>query len=264
MESVSCSGVSPWLLPAPTEAPFSRRNCRTRGSPFSVPPKKVLTSTSLPMSTMAFVRRIGPHASHRLLHPQPLHRRLQDHEDIRSSRNRPQHLRRDQPDFQDRKRERRESCFRWPGSVQARTSLLTDAAQSSESWPAKRSEFGEHAVWVTRSQDGELTPSGQHTLQPRGGEGIVSRIQERQAKAADAREKAGSTSVRNQDIVVWRTSSTTHNLRVENWPVMAVDKMLVVLKPVNFFWAESCYGCDAESAGGEWECVCLERRCLSG
>jgi primary-amine oxidase len=41
--------------------------------------------------------------------------------------------------------------------------------------------------------------------------------------------------VRNEDIVVWHTFGTTHNPRVEDWPVMPSEKMMVTLKPVNFF-----------------------------
>lgn len=89
---------------------------------------------------------------------------------------------------------------------------------------AKRSEFGSHAVWVTKYHDKELYAAGKHTMQSAGGEdGINSMIQSRKE------------SVRNEDIVVWHTFGTTHNPRVEEWPVMPVEKMMVTLKPVNFF-----------------------------
>lgn len=42
-------------------------------------------------------------------------------------------------------------------------------------------------------------------------------------------------SVRGEDIVVWHTFGTTHNPRVEDWPVMPTEKMMVTLKPANFF-----------------------------
>lgn len=35
--------------------------------------------------------------------------------------------------------------------------------------------------------------------------------------------------------MLWHTFGTTHNPRVEDWPVMPAEKMLVSLKPVNFF-----------------------------
>ncbi|KIV86849.1 hypothetical protein PV11_02433 [Exophiala sideris] len=96
------------------------------------------------------------------------------------------------------------------------------------SYHAKRSEFGEHAVWVTRQSDEELFSSGQHTMQSMGGQGIASWIKER-------RDKGQETSVRKEDIVIWHTFGSTHNPRTEDWPVMPVEKMTVGLKPINFF-----------------------------
>ncbi|EXJ84587.1 primary-amine oxidase [Capronia epimyces CBS 606.96] len=98
------------------------------------------------------------------------------------------------------------------------------------SYHAKRSEFAAHAVWVTRYHDDELFASGQHTMQSQGGQGIASWIRERQ-------EKKEATSVRNKDMVIWHTFGSTHNPRVEDWPVMPCEKMQVGLKPVNFFTA---------------------------
>lgn len=94
---------------------------------------------------------------------------------------------------------------------------------------AKRSEFGAHAIWVTRYSDREFFAAGQHTMQSAGGEGIASWIQQRQKDANAA------TGVRNEDIVVWHTFGTTHNPRIEDWPVMPCEKMVVGLKPVGFF-----------------------------
>lgn len=95
------------------------------------------------------------------------------------------------------------------------------------SYHARRSEFGAHAVWVTRYHDSELYAAGKHTLQSLGGEGIASWI---------ASRKDGSrSSVRNTDIVLWHTFGSTHNPRIEDWPVMPCEKMMVGLKPLNFF-----------------------------
>ena len=91
------------------------------------------------------------------------------------------------------------------------------------SFHSKRSEFGAHAVWVTKYFDKELYAAGEHTMQSLGGMGIASAIAGR------------DESVRDEDIVVWHTFGTTHNPRVEDWPVMPTEKMMVTLKPVNFF-----------------------------
>ena len=63
-------------------------------------------------------------------------------------------------------------------------------------------------------------------MQSEGGEGIASIIQHR------SKDQAG---VRNENIVVWHTFRSTHNPRIEDWPVMPCEKMAVGLKPVNFF-----------------------------
>ncbi|KAH7016888.1 copper amine oxidase [Ilyonectria destructans] len=98
------------------------------------------------------------------------------------------------------------------------------------SYHAKRSEFGQHAVWVTRYEDDDHFPSGRHTMQSSGGDGIASAIQKRKQDATGATQ-----SIRNADIVVWHTFGSTHNPRIEDWPVMPNEKMIVGLKPINFF-----------------------------
>lgn len=99
------------------------------------------------------------------------------------------------------------------------------------SYHAKRSEFAEHAIWVTRYRDTELFAAGQHTMQSLGGEGIASWIKARQG------DTQAETNVRDEDIVIWHTFGTTHIPRIEDWPVMPCEKMTVSLKPVNFFTA---------------------------
>lgn len=65
-------------------------------------------------------------------------------------------------------------------------------------------------------------------MQSAGGEGIKAWIEGRKERAEESR-------VRKEDIVLWHTFGTTHNPRVEDWPVMPCEKMTVTLKPVNFF-----------------------------
>lgn len=95
------------------------------------------------------------------------------------------------------------------------------------SYHARRSEFAKHAIWVTHYQDDELFPAGRHTMQSMGNEGIESMIKKR--------AESGESNVRNEDIVIWHTFGSTHNPRIEDWPVMPSEKISVVLKPVNFF-----------------------------
>ncbi|CAN9441950.1 unnamed protein product [Alternaria alternata] len=96
------------------------------------------------------------------------------------------------------------------------------------SFHARRSEYGKHAVWVTKYREDEMFPSGKYTMQSMGGDGIASAIEKR---AGDKKQ----ASVRNEDVVVWHTFGSTHNPRIEDWPVMPCEKMIVGLKPVNFF-----------------------------
>ncbi|KAF7162014.1 hypothetical protein CNMCM5623_007385 [Aspergillus felis] len=83
------------------------------------------------------------------------------------------------------------------------------------SYHSKRTEFAEHAVWVTRYSDEERDSAGEHTMQSLGGEGIASWI----------RSRLAPVSVRNEDIVIWHAFRTTHNPRVEDWPVMPAEKI---------------------------------------
>lgn len=97
-----------------------------------------------------------------------------------------------------------------------------------DSFHAKRSEFADHAVWVTRHEDHDHFPAGKYTMQSCGGDGLASAIERR-------RRTGEAASIRNQDIVVWHTFGSTHNPRIEDWPVMPSEKLTVGLKPVNFF-----------------------------
>lgn len=97
-----------------------------------------------------------------------------------------------------------------------------------DSYHAKRSEFCTHAIWVTRYEDNDHFPAGRYTMQSSGGDGIASAINRRNTMGT-------AQSVRNGDIVIWHTFGSTHNPRIEDWPVMPSEKMVVGLKPVNFF-----------------------------
>jgi primary-amine oxidase len=73
---------------------------------------------------------------------------------------------------------------------------------------AKRAQFAQHHVWVTKHHDGELYAGGRYTLQS----------QQEVDGVADAVKRGES--VVDTDVVVWSTFGITHNPRVEDWPVM--------------------------------------------
>lgn len=73
---------------------------------------------------------------------------------------------------------------------------------------ARRAQFAQHHVWVTKYQDGELYAGGRHTLQS----------QLEKDGVADAVKRGDRVS--DTDVVVWSSFGLTHNPRVEDWPVM--------------------------------------------
>jgi primary-amine oxidase len=125
-----------------------------------------------------------------------------------------------------------------------------------DSFHSKRSEFGSHALWVTRYKDGELYASGNHTMQSLGGDGIASWIKGRKERKEDQ-------NVQNEDIVLWHTFGTTHNPRVEDWPVMPSEKMMVTLKPVNFFTRNPGMDVKASSQADNKSVLVTEESCCT-
>lgn len=73
---------------------------------------------------------------------------------------------------------------------------------------ARRAQFAQHHVWVTKYRDGELYAGGNYTLQSQLEIGGVSDAVKRGDRVADT------------DVVVWSSFGLTHNPRVEDWPVM--------------------------------------------
>ncbi|KAF7715302.1 Copper amine oxidase [Penicillium ucsense] len=99
--------------------------------------------------------------------------------------------------------------------------LLAD----SRSVQARRAQFAQHHVWVTKHRDDELYAGGRYTLQS----------QKEVDGVADAVRRGDSVS--DTDVVVWCTFGITHNPRVEDWPVMPVEIMQLTIRPADFFVA---------------------------
>ena len=91
-----------------------------------------------------------------------------------------------------------------------------------ESFHYKRAEFADRSVYVTRYADGELYAGGLYTNQSRGGKGVRSWAERSDSLAAG-------------DAVVWVQFGINHVPRVEDFPVMPVEMLRVMLRPVNFF-----------------------------
>ncbi|KAI1390612.1 copper amine oxidase [Hypoxylon trugodes] len=93
----------------------------------------------------------------------------------------------------------------------------------SSSFNAKRAEFADHHIYVTKYRPDELFSGGKYTNQSRGGAGIKSWI------------ATNNADVEDEDIVVWVQFGLNHIPRIEDFPVMPVEIVSVHLKPVNFF-----------------------------
>ncbi|KUJ09846.1 copper amine oxidase [Mollisia scopiformis] len=90
---------------------------------------------------------------------------------------------------------------------------------------AKRAQFAQHHVWVTKYKDAEFWAGGEFTNQS----------QKEVDGVADA--VARHENVENDDVVLWNTFGLTHNPRVEDWPVMPVEIHQIHIKPSDFFSA---------------------------
>ncbi|KAI9813983.1 MAG: hypothetical protein M1827_003447 [Pycnora praestabilis] len=88
---------------------------------------------------------------------------------------------------------------------------------------AKRAQFAQHHVWVTKYKDGELWAGGEFTNQS----------QLEINGVADAVARADK--VDDEDVVVWNVFGLTHNPRVEDWPVMPMEMHQVHIRPADFF-----------------------------
>lgn len=93
----------------------------------------------------------------------------------------------------------------------------------------KRAAFARHAVIVTKYQDDQLWPAGRHVPQTSGEPSMG--LPEWEAAAA----ATGNTSVDNTDIVLWHTFGVTHIPAPEDFPIMPVEPITLLLRPRNFF-----------------------------
>ncbi|KAK2750369.1 hypothetical protein FQN57_003849 [Myotisia sp. PD_48] len=88
---------------------------------------------------------------------------------------------------------------------------------------AQRAQFARHHVWVTAYKDRELFAAGYFTN--------LSRMEREGVTAAAGRNE----DVVNSDVVLWAVFGLTHNPRVEDWPVMPVEKIELTFRPADFF-----------------------------
>ncbi|KAI1387630.1 copper amine oxidase [Hypoxylon trugodes] len=89
----------------------------------------------------------------------------------------------------------------------------------------KRAGFARHAVFVTKYNDDQLWPAGRHVPQTSGEPslGLPEWIGD------------GSESVDDTDVVLWHTFGVVHIPAPEDFPVMPVEPITLLLRPRNFF-----------------------------
>ncbi|KAI0394865.1 copper amine oxidase [Xylariaceae sp. FL0594] len=89
----------------------------------------------------------------------------------------------------------------------------------------KRAGFARYAVHVTKYSDDQLWPAGRHVPQTSGEPslGLPEWVGD------------GSESVENTDVVLWHTFGVTHIPAPEDFPVMPVEPITLLLRPRNFF-----------------------------
>ncbi|KAM1080710.1 hypothetical protein ACFX1X_015589 [Malus domestica] len=87
----------------------------------------------------------------------------------------------------------------------------------------RRAAFLKHNLWVTQYSRDEMFPGGEFPNQnPRAGEGLATWVKK-------------NRSLEETDIVLWYVFGITHVPRLEDWPVMPVERIGFMLMPHGFF-----------------------------
>ncbi|KAJ6760779.1 COPPER AMINE OXIDASE [Salix purpurea] len=87
----------------------------------------------------------------------------------------------------------------------------------------RRAAFLNHNLWVTPYTHGEMFPGGEFPNQnPRVGEGLATWVKQNRP-------------LEETDIVLWYVFGITHVPRLEDWPVMPVERIGFMLMPHGFF-----------------------------
>lgn len=93
---------------------------------------------------------------------------------------------------------------------------------SPDEWLFKRLSFMDKQIWVTKYNTEETYPEGNYPNQSDKDTGLGMFVK-------------NNDNIKNEDLVVWLTTGTTHVARAEEWPIMPTEWVNVLLKPWNFF-----------------------------
>ncbi|KAF7297913.1 Amine oxidase [Mycena chlorophos] len=97
-----------------------------------------------------------------------------------------------------------------------------------DGWVGKRAPFTKKPVWVVKdvegAKGGRVWPAGKYVPQTK------------EAPADSVSEWIkGEKDIENEDLLVYLTIGATHIPRPEDWPVMPVEHLSIVFKPISFF-----------------------------
>ncbi|PYI27693.1 copper amine oxidase [Aspergillus indologenus CBS 114.80] len=109
-----------------------------------------------------------------------------------------------------------------PVAYKLQTSPSQMLLASPRSYGVQRARFGTKPIWVTRYRDDELYAAGEFTNQSADSQGVDKWVQRNEV-------------VENEDLVLWHTFGLTHNPRIEDFPVMPMERVSVMLRPDGFF-----------------------------
>lgn len=101
---------------------------------------------------------------------------------------------------------------------------------------AARVAYATKHLWVTRSAPGRRYPDGDYPNQHPGGAGVV-------------QWSRPGESLENTALTLWHCFGPTHLPRLEDWPVMPVDRCGFTLRPTGFFDHNPALDLPRESGG---------------
>lgn len=93
---------------------------------------------------------------------------------------------------------------------------------SPDSVIGKRAAFMYRHLWVTRNERTQRYPAGDYPFQHEGFAGLPTWM-------------SADRDLTNTDVVLWYVFGLNHIPRIEDWPVMPVERLGFSLKPVGFF-----------------------------
>jgi primary-amine oxidase len=93
---------------------------------------------------------------------------------------------------------------------------------SPDSVIGRRAGFMYRHLWVTRNDTEQRYPAGDYPFQHAGGAGLPEWVK-------------ADRSLTDTDVVLWYVFGVNHIPRLEDWPVMPVERLGFTLKPNGFF-----------------------------